>query len=137
MTIKEKLQRIKAIPKRIVEIERNRSRLAGPQTSVMESTGASQGTPDNSSEARMINYSSDGTEIAELRKERQRLIEEVQDEIDRVLGGDSADDIDKREIIKSKLLDGDSLKYIGAKVVHRDYTTTKRLFKEGCEQLGV
>ncbi|MDO4945939.1 MAG: hypothetical protein Q4E74_12165 [Ruminococcus sp.] len=137
MTISEKINRIQAIPKKIVEIERNRDRLKSPNAFRCENTGASAGTPDNTSEIRMVNYSSAGAEIEKLTAERDDLVKEIQAEIDEILSGEDAYAIDRREVIKSKFINGDTLKYISCKVIHRNYTTTKKMFQEGCEELKI
>ena len=137
MTISEKLRRIKAIPKRINEINRDRGRLLAPRTGGFENNGASHSTGGNSSERTMLDYADSGKEIDELERELNQLVAEVVDEINAVLAGEEARDIDRREIVKSHLIDGSSLKYIANKVVHKNYTDTKALFREGCQRLGI
>lgn len=137
MTISEKIERIQAIPKKIMEIERNRERLKSPNVFSYENTGASAGTPDNTSEIQMVNYSYAGNEIEKLMAERETLVKDIQAEIDERLPGEDAYAIDRREVIKSKFINGDTLKYISCKVIHRNYTTTKKMFHEGCDKLKI
>lgn len=137
MTISEKLRRIKAIPKRINEINRDRNRLLSPKITGFENSGASHSTGGNGAEKAMLDYADIGAEIDDLIRERERLIAEVQDEINGALAGEETRDIDRREVVKSRLIDGNSLKYIANKVVHINYTDTKELFREGCARLGL
>ena len=137
MTIKEKIARIRAIPKRIAEIESDRSRLLEPKTCGFENTGASASSGGNGTEQANINYADEGKEIFELIKERQKLIYEVQLEINRTITGEDIKDIDMREVMKAHLLDERSLKFIASRIVHKNYTDTKKIYAEGCQRLGL
>lgn len=137
MTIEDKIKRIQAIPKRITELQRNRERLEDPKSTSYDNTGGSSGTRNNSSESKAVNYTQDGYDILKLKKEREILIKEIQAEIDEKLIGESAYIIDMREIVKSKYINGDTLKYISRNVIHRNYTTTKKMFGEACNKLKI
>lgn len=137
MTLKEKLTRIRSIPNRISEIEENRSRLLAPKTAGFDSTGASVLSGTNGTESKNISFADEGKEINKLLAERNRLVNEVQQEIDDILKGDTVTDIDMRRIVKAREIDGRSLKFISNRIVHINYTTTKELYKMAVDKLGI
>ncbi|MBO5449794.1 MAG: hypothetical protein J5994_10795 [Ruminococcus sp.] len=134
MTLSEKIERLKQIPKRIAEIEEDRRRFLEASSCTGESSAH---TDENSTENKMIKYSDGGKDIDMLKKERQQLIFEVATEIDERISGDGAVAVDTRRILKARFIDGEKLKTISQKVVFRNYTTVRRLFDEGCTKLGL
>lgn len=136
MTLSEKILRIMTIPERIKELERNRARLLSARTPDL-GDGTGNSSYENTSEEKNISYANDGEEVDDLRRERVKLISEVQTEIDNTLVGDRIDDIHKRQIVKLRFLDNKNLKAISRRELHRHYGKVRELFHAACDELGI
>ena len=136
MTISEKINRLKQIPKIIAEKEEDRNRLASITPPDLNKVGFSA-SKDNSAEHKAISYVDDGEKIDLLKQEKSLLMCEIQEEIDTTIVGNDINTIDTRRILKAYYLDRHNLKYISNRVIFRSYSATKELFKQGCEALKI
>lgn len=137
MNLSEKIERLRIIPKKIVDLKLNRELgiHSSPQYDCIGSTRSINA--DNTEENNMIEFADDGEEIKRLIEEKDRLTAEVCQEIDKIIPDTSVDDLDRRSIMKSNLLKNMSLKAIANKVVHRDYKTVRAIFHETCDELKI
>lgn len=135
MNIKDKLKRLEAIPKMILEATLDRDRCINLSATSYDKSGTKSEAKENNTEKNMIAYAHDGKTIDELEAEKKQLYKEIEKEIDYIIPDDSADSVDKRIILKSKLLDNISLKKIASEFIHRDYKTVCNLFNEAYQDL--
>lgn len=135
LTIDEKVERIREIPKKIVDLEITRDIKESVGAMRYDNIGAGKGSKRNSAEDALISAISIEEEISLMREERDALILEVCDEIDAKICDDTIKAIDMRVILKEHILRDKSLKQIARDIVHREYKTTRRLYQEGCEKL--
>lgn len=134
MSIPEKIDRMKEIPKRMAEIEEDRLRLSNLQSVEYDSIGVMSGNFENKTEDKMILYAQDGDDIETLKKEQERLVVEIQSDIDNFFIGTDERTIDKRRVLKFYYINGFNLKVI-AKQIGRCYSITKEIFVEGKKEL--
>lgn len=152
MTLSEKIERIHNIPKLISELRCDRDRLLSVGAISYDKNDSSRGSQNNGTESSILSFVEYGNKIESLIQERTELVKEVQEEINSTITGEDKDSIDKREIVKQHLigvcdgkLDDESkrekpfirltLKHIAAKVVFRDYSVVKRLYKQALEEI--
>lgn len=137
MTLEEKIQRIRMIPKKIVDLEISKELRASVHAVQYENAGNGKSSRKNSTESAMQDVVSIGEEIEDLLAEQKRLIAQVCDEIDQTICGEGLVSIDMRVILKEHLLKGTPLKRIASDIVHREYKTTRYLYRNGCEKLKI
>lgn len=137
MTLEEKIKRIRMIPKKIADLEISRELRASVAAVQYENIGAGKGSRENSTETAMQDAASIGLEIEKLQAERKQLIAQVCDEIDKTICDDDITSIDMRIVLKEHLLIGISLKRIASNIVHREYKTTRYIYRNGCEKLKI
>ena len=125
------------IPKKIVDLEISRELRASVTAVQYENIGAGKGSRGNSTETAMQDAASIGVEIEKLQAERKQLIAQVCDEIDKTICDDDIASIDMRIVLKEHLLRGISLKRIASNIVHREYKTTRYIYRNGCEKLKI
>lgn len=135
MTLEEKIARYRSIPKRVAELEIDKDICTSVKAVRYSNIGDGKGTPENNTEIKMVDAAVISVEIDELRKERDTLKLDILQEINNVIVGDGAHEVDMRIILKKHLLEGENIKAIANKVVHRDYGVTRRMYQEGLARL--
>ena len=136
MTISEKIERLHQIPKKISENQEDRDRLKSLTATQFDKIGDSA-SKNNSAESKNISYADKGRDNDILKSEYEQLKKDIQSEINSTIIGDDEKSTDMRRILKAYYLDGHNLKYIGNKIVNRNYTTVKELYKQGCNKLNI
>lgn len=137
MTLEEKINRYRSIPKRITELEIDKDICTSVKAVQYDSIGDGKGTHGNRMETRMVDAAAISAEIDELKKEYDVLKLDILQEINIGISGDSIREVDIRTILKEHLLEGLNIKAIANKVIHRDYKATLSLYKTGCDLLKI
>ena len=135
MTLEEKINRYRSIPKRIAELEIDKDICTSVKAVQYDSIGDAKGTPENNAERKMVDAAAISAEITELEKEHASIRLELKDSIDQAICGEDIHSVDMRMVLKSHLLQNVPLNQVAKKVVHRDYSATRKMYQEGFAML--
>ena len=136
MTLADKIERLIVIPQRIAEYEQNRKRFLGAKSPDFGDKPSS-GTKSNSTEMKNVEYADYGKRIDELKRERDKLAMEIQQEVDERLSGELENDIELRKVVKASFIDFRTIETIAKSVIYRSKNRASDLFHLGCERLAI
>ncbi len=137
MTLEEKINRYRSIPKRIAELKIDKEICTSVKSVRYDSIGDAKVRSVNQVQRKMTEAAAISVEIDGLKREYDMLRLDIMREINVGIDGDGVREIDMRIILKKHLLDGLNIKHIASKVIHRDYKVARSLYNTGCDLLKI